>query len=208
MCWNAPVSFATFLVGSFINLGSYFVLRRQRNAKIIIYWQYALLMQPIEGVAWLQHDSGFDLRVISVFAFLFNVTQPIVLALVIRFGMDAPVQRAIVANIMYVTLLISERVWEDLDISPLPGCEHLELQYWNVSSTASYVFASLFSFLEIPDRVWAAVNMCIFLGSLLSAMLISSCGVGSLFCWLISISGIFLLFTERVRQFETGYCRV
>ena len=157
-------------------------------SKVLLYWQYALTMQLVEGVAWIQYNDNVDLTVVSAFALFFNVTQPIVLALIIRFGMQVPVRHAFIANLMYTALLLTDRVWAFSDIAPAPECNHLELRYWDVPRTTLYMLATLISFLEIPDRVWALVNISIFLGSLFLAMIITSCGVGLLFCWLIFMS--------------------
>lgn len=205
MCWNATVSFLTFFVGSCVNATAYFILQRMRISKILIYWQYALIMQLVEGVAWIQYNDGMTMRVISMFALLFNVTQPIILALVVRFGMKTSITRAIIANIMYVALIVSDQIWEFSNIAPARECNHLELRYWNVPRTTLYMLASLISFSEIPDRIWAVTNTCIFVGSLLIAILMSSCGVGSLFCWLIAVSGVVLVAVHYVRRLRIEY---
>ena len=202
----------TFLGGTCINAGSYWVLRDIPVSKVLLYWQYALIMQLVEGVAWIQYNDNMDLKVVSAFALFFNVTQPIVLALVIKFGIKAPIRHALIANVMYTALLLTDRVWAFSDIAPAPECNHLELRYWNVPRTTLYMLATLISFSEIPDRVWALVNMSIFLGSLFLAMIITACGVGSLFCWLIFMSGVVLVAVRYARRvdanFQNGRIRV
>ena len=156
-------------------------------------------------MAWIQYNDNVDLRVVSAFALFFNVTQPIVLALIIRFGMQVPVRHAFIANLMYTALLLTDRVWAFSDIAPAPECNHLELRYWDVPRTTLYMLATLISFLEIPDRVWALVNISIFLGSLFLAMIITSCGVGSLFCWLIFMSGGVLVAVRYARRIDANF---
>lgn len=207
MCWNAPVSFVTFFGGSLLNLLCYFLLGRTNLSRILIYWQYTLLMQLIEGIIWLRYDTGSNIQMHSLIAMVLNVTQPFVLLLVVKYGIGTTVSYAIVANIMYAALLLSEPIWDFRDIAPPPGCVHLELRYWNISTTTSYMLASVAGFLEIPDRVWAAANIVIFVGSLLLAMLISSCGRGSLFCWLIFASGGILVLVDYLRRIKIVWKR-
>ena len=49
------------------------------------WWQYGLLMQIPEGIAWLQLDGGqTDIRAVSRVAFVLNITQPLALLAAVR----------------------------------------------------------------------------------------------------------------------------
>lgn len=189
------VSFYTFAIGSILNIASFLFLRHKRStiSNIVIYWQYTLLMQIPEGIAWAQINSNQNIDGISKVAMILNVFQPFVLMLVVKYGLNVNIKYAGVANFMYFALLLSnaEDVW-NTDITP-GTCQHLELRYWDTSRTTLYMLASLISFWEIPDKYWASVNIAIFLGAFFIALLITSCGVGSLFCWIVSLSGIVLI---------------
>ena len=192
MCWNAPVSFTTFVLGSFMNAVFYKLMSKHSIAPIIFYWQYTLSMQIPEGIAWIQLNNKESIQGVSWIAFILNVTQPFVLLLVVQYFIKSKTNYGYVAIILYTSVLISEKFWNFTDISPPPRCDHLDLKYWNPTTTTTYVLTSLFIFGDITDKLWAFVNACIFTGSLLLAMIISSCGVGSLFCWLIVFSSVII----------------
>lgn len=204
MCWSAEVSFGTLACGTLLNAGTYLLLRRRtRLIAILWYWQYALLMQIPEGIAWLQLAGGArDIAPVSAIALLLNTTQPLALLATLRFGTGSNrhFPAAAAASVMYAALLLTDGLWRSVDIAPQPGCSHLELRYWNVSRTTSYVLASVAGFAAVPDGAWAAVNAAIFLGALAVALLASSCGVGSLFCWLIAFTAPILLATHALSR--------
>ena len=142
MCWNAQISFLTFSIGTLLNISSYLYLRYMKSSiqNIIIYWQYTLLMQIVEGIAWIQIDD--DIQIVSKFAMVLNTFQPLVLMLVIRFGLSVkPIKYAGIANLMYFSLLLSDGVWNFTDIRPQDGCTHLRLRYWTATRTTLYMLA-------------------------------------------------------------------
>ena len=87
MCWNARTSFVTLGVGTATNLAAYAILREDTIAqRFVLAWQYGLLMQIPEGIAWLSLEDEGALRAASFTAMLLNVTQPLVFWLSTRAG--------------------------------------------------------------------------------------------------------------------------
>jgi len=208
MCWDATTSFVTLGIGSLFNIIAYILLRKRssKTASVVWAWQYALLMQIPEGIAWVQLNNGeTDIHHASRLALFLNVTQPIVLFIAIRYGeMHVQFRYAHVALVMYVTLLLAdvEEVWEDSrSIAPTEGCTHLNLGFWNFSRATLYVVASLFVLSEVVKRYWMVVNGLIFLLSLLLALFLYPCGVGSVWCFLIAGSGCILLVADVMKPY-------
>ena len=106
MCWNAPVSFATFAIGTVLNAASFRALRGSGVAPVVWAWQYALLMQLPEGAAWLDGAAEAPARA----AFLLNVTQPLAAHLAVRVARATAggVDRGIVALVMFYALLVTD----------------------------------------------------------------------------------------------------
>lgn len=202
MCWNAPVSFVTLGAGTLLNILSYVALVRRGSmvAPLVWAWQYALLMQLPEGIAWLRMDQG-PIEVESRIALFLNVTQPLSLLVAIA-TLKVRFRYAHVALFMYFLLLLTEisEVWDrSATIAPSDGCEHINLAYWNTSRGFLYVFASLFVISELPSVYWAVVNSLIFLTSLAFAAAFYQCGMGSMWCWLIWTAGPLLVVAELVK---------
>lgn len=206
MCWSAETSFLTLGLGSVGNALSFVWLRHRKSpvAAFVWAWQYALLMQLPEGVAWLQlRDGNADLRVVGRVAMLLNVTQPLALFAATRLsGLKGTLRYGHVALLMYLTLLASEagELWRgSRSIAPSEECEHLDLNYWNTSRGILFVVTSLVVFSEVSDPYWKSVNTLLFLVSLLTSVFFYECGLGSMWCWIVSFSGPFLVIAEVVR---------
>lgn len=202
MCWNAPVSFVTLGAGTLLNILSYIALTRRASlvAPLIWAWQYALLMQLPEGIAWIRIESG-SIEAESRLALFLNVTQPLSLFLAEKL-LNIRFQYAHVSLLMYYLLLLTESqdLWEkSRSIAPADGCEHINLAYWNMSRGVLYVTASLLVMSEIPSTYWAVVNSTIFLASLGLSAAFYNCGMGSMWCWLIWMAGPVLVLADLVK---------
>lgn len=200
MCWNAPVSFATFAIGTVLNVASFRALRGSGVAPVVWAWQYALLMQLPEGAAWLDGAAEAPARA----AFLLNVTQPLAAHLAVRVARATAggVDRGIVALVMFYALLVTdlgELVDGSRSIAAGDGCPHLRLAYWDGSRGTLYVVASLFVFSDLPDLVWALVNAGIFLVSLAISSAWFSCGLGSVWCWSVAFASPVLVAVHYAR---------
>lgn len=214
MCWNAPVSFASFGVGTFLNILSYWWLVRRASpaAPLVLAWQYALLMQIPEGIAHLQLERRSDIEAVSRVAFFLNVTQPIALFVALRIGpVCVRVKYAHVALFLYVVVLLADvrHVWDAAaSIAPSEGCRHLNLGYWDTTRGFVYVFVSLFVISEFPLWYWVCVNSAIFVITLLVSFAFYSCGLGSVWCWMVSASGLILVAAHETHPYIGSRTRV
>ena len=206
MCWSATTSFVTLAVGTVLNLGSYALLRRWNSPTSLLVWswQYALLMQIPEGVVWLQLDRGDgDIAAMSRTAMALNVTQPLALLLGIRFGglYRGEFRYAYVALFLYLLLLATEfgDVWSRAaSIAPEDDCPHLSLRYWDTSRGIVYVATSLLVVSEARPIFWAIVHASLFTTTLLLAIVVYPCGIGSVWCWFVFVTGPVIVFCDRV----------
>lgn len=203
MCWDATTSFATLGIGTLLHSASFALLARWNSpaAPMLWAWFFGLLMQVPEGLAWTQRDSAANSAFAGRMALLLNITQPFAFCLAILVS-GVRLRFSHVALAMYALHLASE--WPEMwsrasSILPDPGCSHLDLRYWNFARGMSYVAASLFLLAEIPDSYWRAVHGLLFCGTLALALILYPCGVGSVWCWMVTASGPILVLAERVR---------
>ena len=221
MCWNKEVSFLTFGLGTVLNLlcGAFFLRRGLYvPAVLLIGWQYGLLMQLPEGAAWIDIEAGKVPTTPSRVAMILNVTQPIAMFVSVtlanlygsgggirqRNWFVAPIRsRGMIALSMYLLLLIgdSDELWQSSDdITPEENCSTLDLRWWNSSRTILYVVGSVIVLSDIDDFVWRVTNVAIFVASLLIAFHNFPCGLGSLWCWIISMSALVFLVVQYLRE--------
>lgn len=203
MCWSETTSIVTFVLGSVLNIFAYMYLTYKNSpSKIFVfYWQFTLLMQLPEAIVWNHINSGTDISGPSRIAMILNIFQPIALLLCVTTGFD----NSLSAVFMYSLLIVSDfqELWiEGSDISPKKGCRHLNLGYWNLSRTLLYVFSSMICFMSFGNRFWGWLNMLIFLTTLIVSVLIYNCGGGSMWCWMISFSGLILITAEYFKVYN------
>lgn len=197
MCWSQTSSIITLVLGSFLNIISYIYLTKKKSqaARFVPYWQFCLLMQIPEAIVWNFWNNSMDVSGPSHIAMILNVFQPIMLLLCVI----TDLKHAFVAIFMYVLLISTEfgELWSESDsIAPKEECHHLNLGYWNLSRTMLYVFSSMICFIEFSSKFWGILNMILFLITLVLAVTIYECGGGSLWCWMISGTGIILVVAE------------
>ena len=214
MCWSAETSFATLAVGTVLNGFSYATLRARASpvAGMVWAWQYALLMQIPEGVAWLQLDAGDDdVRGVSRLAMFLNVTQPVALFVGIRCsGLYHEFRHSYAVLVLYAVVLLTQldEIWpRSASIAPRDGCTHLNLGYWDTSRALVYVTASFLIIAEARPAYWAITNALLFGTTLILAMIVYPCGAGSVWCWFIFLAGPILVVADGPPYLPTGIRR-
>ena len=203
MCWSETTSIVTFSLGSILNGLAYTFLkyRNSPSTVFIFYWQYALLMQIPEAITWNYINNGISISGPGRIAMILNVFQPLILLLCVFNGFD----RAFTAVFMYILLICSDfrDLWiQSSDISPKNDCFHLNLGYWNLSRTLLYVFSSMICFYDFKNKFWGWLNMLIFLVTLIYSVVVYECGGGSMWCWMISFSGLILITAEYFKLYD------
>lgn len=205
MCWSATSSLVTLAVGTLLNIGSYALLRKWKSPTSLLVWswQYALLMQIPEAIVWLQLEANHsDVSVASRLAMGLNITQPFALLLGIRFGgLYREFRYAYVALFLYVVVLATEfdEVWSrSASIAPNEDCPHLSLRYWDTTRGIVYLVSSLLVVSEARPVSWAVVNAMLFSTTFLLAIAIYPCGIGSVWCWFVFVTGPILVVCDRL----------
>ena len=204
MCWSAPVSFITLALGTLGNVSAYIFVRRTdpRGAMILAYWQFGLQMQLLEGLAWTSLDRGSDSVLAARSAMLFNVLQPVALAIVV-WATGSQARLALLAMLFYIVVMAVEfeEVWAlSASIAPVPGCAHLDLQWWDGGRSALYVTASVVCFLDLVDAFWRYLHLTFFLATFTLSVALYSCGGGSMWCWMIASSGPVVAVAHATRR--------
>ena len=206
MCWSATTSIVTLCVGTLLNVVSYSLLRSWKSPVSILVWswQYALFMQIPEAVVWFQLENSGDVSAASRVAMVLNITQPVALLIGIRIGgLYHEFRYAYAVMLLYTVAILSQMdvIWRlSESIAPEEGCPHLDLRYWNTSRGLIYVATSLLVVSEARPVFWALVNASIFTVTLLLAIVVYPCGVGSVWCWFIFVTGPILVVADRARD--------
>lgn len=216
MCFGPRSSLASFLVGSLLNV--WILMQLERNhapsltsldapthaalVTIVVSVQFALLMQVVEGIAWLDLEQTKGWNYMAAKAALpLNVLQPAVLVLVALLTRSAPTRELSIACVILLIYLSithvvcnAESEWTSLSMVG-PTCPHIDLIWWSHPLLRqSYVFCLFLLLFLVLDSIHVRIATMLFLGaSLLFSSWLYGCtnGVtGSIWCWLVALGPI------------------
>ena len=193
MCWDEKTSIITFVIGTIINLAVMASFQTEIIYTICIIWQWVLMMQLSEYLIWKDQNCGSLNNIGTKSAMLFNLTQPIIIFLVLIMVTQSSQNLKIISSISiigyisYIMINLNKNK-EYNCVKPLNDCHHLNLDWWN-----DFNFGGTIYFITIALIVLClANNIKISIFSLLYifiAMIISqklySCGAPSMWCWLV-----------------------
>ena len=207
MCWNAPVSLATFI--SSIIMCFYLWVRNLHNDRILSIWIFWFaLMQLIEFFMWRDMKNH---SLVSKLAFINILLQPFILSALLIFfyrkeKLHTKLEKIILFGIMAISLIkslvgtfyafITHKNNNWLSVKG-PNCH---LIWWFINNDKKIPsIASIDSFYIIPLLIAGALikpfnqGLIYFLVAFISFILIKIFYVketGSLWCWIANIAGI------------------
>lgn len=196
MCWNAPVSLASFIVGTIINIFVLLYFKNRLVTTVCIVWQWVLMMQISEYFLWKGQEIGQNTQQLmlgSQAALIFNITQPLVVFLSLMIISKVKMSFKIVASVVilfYVSfmLLNLNRQKEYNALSPTPNCKHMSLQWWDDIKYSGKIYTvtlvAIILLLLRPHGLSLFLSAYLILTVVIS-MLFFSCGQASMWCWFV-----------------------
>ena len=108
MCWNKEISFLTLFIGTVFNVFLWNYTDNSSVRTITFLWQFVLFMQLFEGLSWISKETNnHSLSVFSTYgAFIFNMLQPIMVALCCIFLTTSNVIKYILISLVGIYLLM------------------------------------------------------------------------------------------------------
>jgi len=180
MCFDKQTSIITFILGTVVNIFNIFYFRTTIITLLSIIWEWILLMQLFEAIAWDSQPSGESCSKQNNWAtngaMIANVTQPIIVALVLIAFTSVSTQNKIIA----MTLVFAYICWLLYALNsnppfkclkPTDNCENLDLVWWNKFPGGAMPYmivlaAVIFLLLRPMDVAWASIIFIKFIMSL------------------------------------------
>jgi hypothetical protein len=196
MCFNAPVSIASFLLGTAgcILLAISSSLPHVRVMALT--WQYSLLMQFVDALAWSNECPQTS---ITHSAYWLNLTQPIVLWLATMFLPIPLVYKTIASGIAIVYFLYVYTSTKDKEYSCLKTstCPHLDYAWWwdIPFGGTSYVITIVSIILLTLPRSFALKQVAYVLITLFVSSRVYGCGTPSVWCFFQVLAPLYTYLT-------------
>ena len=199
MCWSAESSIASLIVGTIVNalcivhlasLGSETLV----PIAIIVGWQYALLMQIPDALAWVRKEYETSGRI----AFSLNVTQPLVCFCLVYSVLAAKsvsmsnLLSAAIVGIVYIYYLLTNLRYLDMNIKPTQKCTSLQYRWWDGIGSWLYCILMILTIMALPAKeyVWLTVGLFVISLAIVLASTKSGCNPGSAWCLTTAAFGL------------------
>jgi hypothetical protein len=198
MCWNKEVSFTTFIVGTIINVILWQGATNIHFKGVLIVFEFALLMQLIEGFLWQEKDvtSKRNNR-LSIAAFFANILQPVVGLLVFGYVLRpqnntiSPIIIAVITclALFYLGYMLVNTNLKTLHVDVDENC-HQNLHWWEKIHHSGLlytilVFAGILLLVK-PVPLAVTVAILVTVAQLLTHVFYSQSAAPSLWCFFVS----------------------
>lgn len=200
MCFNETASWFAFIGISIVNIISMVYMKEQKYTAIALIFQWILLMQLFDALAWRNEDCNSTMnKVATKGAFLANVTQPIVaflLLIVLLSGSTSQIEKGIVAIVIlfYTMWLLNGTMNVKMTcLKKGDGCSNLNYYWWNDLQPVFMYFISLILVLLILIK---PLKLSLYVCGIIMAMFAIStiyygCGVASTWCFFAAFIPLF-----------------
>ena len=191
MCWNKNVSFLTLLIGTVFTILLWTSYTDPYVRVIACIWQFVLCMQLFEGLSWVSketHDTNLS-DFATKGAFIFNVLQPIVVALLCILVSDSSLVKYTLSALIIVYAMfvlssstsLSQPLYKNSDT-----CHHLQLYWWNNFTEwvfILYMIILIVSCLSIKPLSLGIAQLSYIIVTLILSAWLYPCTYGSIWCW-------------------------
>ena len=216
MCWDQQTSIITFILGTVFNLFIIFYFRETIITLLAIIWEWFLLMQVFEAIAWGSQPNSGDSpgecsgknKIAAKGAIVSALAQPILIAFLLIVFTPVSVQNKIMAMVVVfayicwsIYVLNQSPPFECL--IPNKDCPHLQLDWWDnfTGGVIPYIITIIvvvILLLRPMDMAWFLI-IAVGIVALLSKIFYS-CGAGSIWCWFVVfapvVTGLYWYYTR------------
>ena len=144
MCWNEPISWTVFFVGTLFNMYLIWKFRTATAITVAITWQWVLLMQLFDALLWRDQNCGRLNKFATNSAYIANITQPIVVFLSLIVISTANIKLKIMSTVIilfYIIYMIQSRPnIGKLDCVQEKG-GHLNYFWWDKMKFGGIIYA-------------------------------------------------------------------
>lgn len=214
MCFSERVSIVSFVVGTLVNLGCAFAVLKLGQEEmatrfaLIAMWQFALLMQLPEAVAWHSIERGRTAPASTeTAAYWLNLLQPMAAAVILGAARLYNTGGDLTDPLLWgaMVLPVAHTIWAAVQapkalgrgIAPFQGCDHLALHWWTGATEKMlplYLAAFTVGILLLGGTTTLKITqLAYFFATLVVSVTLYRCGSGSVWCWMVALAGLTVL---------------
>jgi hypothetical protein len=203
MCFNAPVSIASFFVGTLLNIYLYMVAPHISVKIIALVWQYSIIMQLLDYFSWTSECPSTQQTISSKLSYFFNITQPIfflIIGLYLLPNLSLSVKfMAIMVSIFYLGYVLSQTKEITSCVKELNVCGHLNYSWWNQIHYGGTIYTLTLialTLLLLPTQ-FGLYQLAYIVTTLAISTIMYGCGTPSVWCFFQVFAPIYTLLILR-----------
>jgi len=202
MCVNKQTSLISFIIGIVVSIYMYCYEKNSTLKMIALCWIWVTFMQLFEYFIWSNQTCNNTNKHSTKLAFLFNITQPIVVFLLLMNITNSSKYLASTIIFIYIMLILYFLNTSDYNcLIKNKNCSGLTYKWWTDFKYGGllYVCTLITIILLLVKPIKLAIIIASYiLISLLISMFIYSCNVASMWCLLVISFPIFLMIINKV----------
>lgn len=198
MCFNSYTSLISLLIG----LIFCFLLWNEKgnSVKIIsVLWTFVLLMQLFEWLIWLNQHSNKSIQLfLTKCTMIANLLQPIVVVFLCVHFLPSTYNLYLLGSLLFYISFMFIKLYYIRDpityLTPSGSCKHLQYDWWKNTSweVLFYLIPIIASILCCMRPLSLAIfESAYILLTLFVSIIIYSCGIPSLWCWMAAFASLF-----------------
>lgn len=208
MCLDTKTSIITLTIGTVLNIWNIYRYRHEPTIiAISLLWQWVLLMQLFEAIAWQNQPGKNGIcnstnTMVAKLAYLANVSQPIILGIVMftLTSSNITLQNKILSSVVLISYILwllyaTNKAPEVKCLTPTSeiSCQNLYYNWWgNFPGNAMIYMITLVSLILLMVRPlnFAMMQLSYIILTFVVSAIFYSCGIGSIWCLLAAFSPI------------------
>jgi hypothetical protein len=196
MCWNEPVSWTVFFVGTLCNIYLIWKIKTPVAIALAIIWEWVLLMQLFDALLWRDQNCGGLNKFTSKLAYIANITQPLVVFLALLLISTVNIKLKIL-SCSVIFFYICYIVMTKSDVGTIDCVKenegHLDYFWWNKMKYGGIIYTVtivLLTFLLLRPMTLSIFEIGYFLFTLVLTGVFFSYGGPSIWCWFAAFAPI------------------
>ena len=200
MCIDFETSVLTLTLGTVFNIRNIIKYDNLQITAVSLGWQYVLLMQLFDAIAWKTTNESTYNTFAAKSAFVTNISHPIVvgvlfLALLQNDKINKYAGAAITIAYTAWAIYKANKINEIKYLNTGTNCDHLVYNWWDDfgKGSAYFYIASviLLVLLLLKPFNFALMQAGYILITLIISTYIYSCGTASMWCWFAAFAPLF-----------------
>lgn len=196
MCWNATASLTAFILGIVLSIATAIVAMKRKKWSVVVLslgWMWVIGMQFWEYLIWTSPVSSNTNVLASQWAYIFNVTQILVLGLLFLAFSDPSVRpwnkmAAVTILLAYTCYVLYYAPSMTTLRTTVATCEdpHLHYPWWDRMpyGGAIYLIALILLFLLlVRPWMWSLATITLIMALFFMSMIFYSSSVASMWCF-------------------------